>query len=212
MDRTKWTSFWASTISLPTYVPGVFFKGHDFSQDWGDVIYWRDSVFSTHFRKISNIKFYQNPSSGSQVVPYGRTDRQKLIVAFCNFANAPKMTHILARFEHEISAFTWLMWYCLFSLIIVINYQSSVEWVANRSTPPLLGVTASLVHPIFVSWRIGYGDAVTLIVNNLWLNRLYVFQNFVKLFLISVHKVSLVSHLVFFCVDIQLKGNVEEVH
>jgi len=36
----------------------------------------------------------QNPSSESGVVPCGRTDRRtdmtKLIVAFCNFANAPK--------------------------------------------------------------------------------------------------------------------------
>ena len=38
------------------------------------------------FEKYSNIKFHENPSSGSRVVPWGRTDRQtdmtKLIVAF----------------------------------------------------------------------------------------------------------------------------------
>jgi hypothetical protein len=40
----------------------------------------------------TNIKFHKNPSSGSRVVPCGRTDRQttKLIVAFRNFVNAPK--------------------------------------------------------------------------------------------------------------------------
>jgi hypothetical protein len=33
-------------------------------------------TFSTDFRKkILNIKFYQNPSNGSRVVPCGRTDR-----------------------------------------------------------------------------------------------------------------------------------------
>jgi hypothetical protein len=42
------------------------------------------------FEKVSNIKFYQNPSSGSRVVPCGQTDMAKLIVAFSNFANAPK--------------------------------------------------------------------------------------------------------------------------
>jgi hypothetical protein len=31
-------------------------------------------TFSTDFRKYSNTKFYKNPSSGSWVVPYGRTD------------------------------------------------------------------------------------------------------------------------------------------
>jgi hypothetical protein len=39
--------------------------------------------FSRHiFQKSSNIKFHENPSSGSRVVPYGRTDMTKLIVAF----------------------------------------------------------------------------------------------------------------------------------
>jgi hypothetical protein len=43
------------------------------------------------FEKVSNIKFHQNPSSENRVVPCGRTDRTKLIVAFRNFANAPEM-------------------------------------------------------------------------------------------------------------------------
>jgi hypothetical protein len=46
------------------------------------------------FEKYTNIKFHENPFSGSQVVPYGQTDGRaemtKLIVAFCNFAKAPK--------------------------------------------------------------------------------------------------------------------------
>jgi hypothetical protein len=44
------------------------------------------------FEKYSNIKFYENPSSGSRVVSCGRmdgqTDMTKLIVTFGNFANA----------------------------------------------------------------------------------------------------------------------------
>ena len=42
------------------------------------------------FVKSSHTKFYENPSSGSRVVPRGRTDMTKLIVTFRNFANAPK--------------------------------------------------------------------------------------------------------------------------
>jgi hypothetical protein len=42
------------------------------------------------FEKYSDIKFYENPSGGSQVVPCGRTDMTKLIVAFRNIANVPK--------------------------------------------------------------------------------------------------------------------------
>jgi len=48
---------------------------------------------SDFFRQISekiNIQFHENPSSGSQVVPLGRTDVTKLIVALRTFANAPK--------------------------------------------------------------------------------------------------------------------------
>jgi hypothetical protein len=46
-------------------------------------------------KKDSNfIRFHENQSSGSQVVPCWRTDRRtdmkKLVVAFCNFANAPR--------------------------------------------------------------------------------------------------------------------------
>ena len=41
------------------------------------------------FENVLNIKFYQNPSSGSRVVPCGQTDMTKLIVAFRNVANAP---------------------------------------------------------------------------------------------------------------------------
>ena len=40
------------------------------------------------FEKGLNVKFYQNPSNRSRVVPCGQTD-MKLGVAFRNFANAP---------------------------------------------------------------------------------------------------------------------------
>jgi hypothetical protein len=50
------------------------------------------------FEKLSNIKFQENPSSGSRVVPCGQMDRQtkgwtamtKLMVAFRNFENVPR--------------------------------------------------------------------------------------------------------------------------
>jgi len=40
------------------------------------------------FEKCSNIKFPDNPYSGSRAVPSGQTDMKKLIVDFRNFANA----------------------------------------------------------------------------------------------------------------------------
>ena len=47
--------------------------------------------FSRHVfgGKKSNIRFHENPSSGSRVVPHGWTDMTKLIVAFRGVANAP---------------------------------------------------------------------------------------------------------------------------
>jgi hypothetical protein len=52
-------------------------------------------IFSTDFRKI--LRFYENPSSGSRVVPYGRTDMTMQIVVFRNFANAPKNFKIFSN-------------------------------------------------------------------------------------------------------------------
>ena len=53
------------------------------------------------FKKFSNIKFPENPSSGSRVVPRERTDRQtditKLIVAFRDFVNALKIVRLPGR-------------------------------------------------------------------------------------------------------------------
>ena len=42
------------------------------------------------FKKYANIKFHENPSIGSRIVPCGMTDMAKLIVAFHNFAIAPQ--------------------------------------------------------------------------------------------------------------------------
>ena len=48
-----------------------------------------------------SIKFHENPSSGSPVLPCGRTDGQtdmtKLMVAFRNFANAPTNSTFFPR-------------------------------------------------------------------------------------------------------------------
>jgi hypothetical protein len=46
------------------------------------------------FEKCSNIKFRENSSSGSRILPSGRTDRKidmmKLMAAFHSFVIAPK--------------------------------------------------------------------------------------------------------------------------
>jgi hypothetical protein len=47
-------------------------------------------IFRKKKKKNSNIKFHQTPSSGSRVVLCGRTAMTKIIIAFRNYANAPK--------------------------------------------------------------------------------------------------------------------------
>jgi hypothetical protein len=49
--------------------------------------------------KYSNIKFHENPSSRSRVVPCGRTDMTKLTVGFRNFANAPQRRHTACHYK-----------------------------------------------------------------------------------------------------------------
>ena len=47
------------------------------------------------FEKYSNMKFHENSSGGSRVVPWDRrTDRKDEAHSFRNFANAPKKAHI----------------------------------------------------------------------------------------------------------------------
>jgi hypothetical protein len=43
------------------------------------------------FEEYSKIKFHENLSRGSRAVPFGRADMTKLIVAFRNVVNAPKL-------------------------------------------------------------------------------------------------------------------------
>ena len=49
------------------------------------------------FEKYSNTIFHENPSSGRRVVPCGRTDMTKVIVAFRDFANALKKATLKIR-------------------------------------------------------------------------------------------------------------------
>jgi len=77
------TEWMILNVYRSAYKPPLFLS--DFNANW---------IFSADFRKSSNIKFHENPSSGNRVVPCertdGRTDMTKLIVAFRNSENASK--------------------------------------------------------------------------------------------------------------------------
>jgi len=55
----------------------------------------------TNFGKYSNIKFHKNPSSGSRIVPCGRTDGRmgikKPAVTSRNFGNVPNRRNVLGN-------------------------------------------------------------------------------------------------------------------
>jgi len=55
------------------------------------------------FEKSSNIKFHENPSIGSRVIPCVRTDMKKLTVAFRNMVNAPKNVYSMSAFRQYCS-------------------------------------------------------------------------------------------------------------
>jgi len=89
------------------------------------------------FKKYSNTKFHENPSSGSQVLPCGQTDEHtdmtNLTVAFHKFANVPKKGEGLQpRPEQTYSA----------SMFLNLLWQSSY-WLK----PPLLSSSYSFDYP-----------------------------------------------------------------
>jgi hypothetical protein len=56
---------------------------------------WNIHFLERFWNKYSNIRFHENSSDGSRVVPCGKTDGQrdmtKLVVAFRNFVTTPKI-------------------------------------------------------------------------------------------------------------------------
>jgi len=66
-------------------------------------------IFSTDFPKYPNIRLHKNPPSGSRVVPHGRTEITKLIVAFRNSANAPTKMRYFNPLKPELKPICYLL-------------------------------------------------------------------------------------------------------
>ena len=61
--------------------------------------------FRDRFKKKANIKFHENPSSGSRDVLWGRADRMTDGHEFHNFTNVPKKKNCQLTPDMEITAF-----------------------------------------------------------------------------------------------------------
>jgi len=78
--------------------------------------------FSSQFlKKSSYIKFHENLYGGSQTVPCRWTDMTKLLVAFCNFADAPNKMQVLPCHSH----YHCNKYHVTISLMLVeVNYKN----------------------------------------------------------------------------------------
>jgi hypothetical protein len=123
----------------------------DFNETW---------ILSTGCGKKSNIKFHQNPSSGSRVVPCGRTD-MKLIVAFRNFVKASKNLSCLWT-RHNVSRYTiwWRisLWRRLRGKTVELLYDS-IWSIIVRAENKEVKISALLIYFLTDprSWSQGIG-------------------------------------------------------
>jgi len=81
--------------------------------------------FLDRFSKNIHIKFHENPTSGSRVVPWGWTDITQLIVAFQNFVNATKNVKIYSADAsgHQVKYFPWLPLEAALSILNVRHFS-----------------------------------------------------------------------------------------
>ena len=105
--------------------------------------------FSRHsFEKRSDIKFNENPSSESRVVPCGRTDRHdeaNIPDAFRNFSKAPtncaRILHLSAyRHAHKLMR----------------NFAKPCQFMSNQTKEIYLS-NSTLTHPIYIKAAVIYG-------------------------------------------------------
>jgi len=98
----------------------------DFNRTW---------IFSTDFRKYPDIRFVENPSSGSRVIPCGRmerrTDMRKLTVALRIFANASKKFCLRMNWYHSVIIAGEVRTLCERAVMLNCTYIVFLVWQSD---------------------------------------------------------------------------------
>ena len=86
------------------------------------------------FEKYSNIKFNENPSSGSRVVPCGQTDKRidvtKIIIPLRDFANVPKnvfLTLSIISCSNCVPIFTRVVPKVMSNFFLLANWEQQTK-------------------------------------------------------------------------------------
>ena len=125
----------------------------------------------TDFRKIySNFKFNDNPSSGSRVVPCGRTDVTKLTVAFRNFAeSAWKRKAVDFRFNYRAGRLCFAISTDNVASYNVVNKLCAMCWQSHAVWRSVHCV--SWLSRCLASWPVIAAALATLAINVLYIAR-----------------------------------------
>jgi hypothetical protein len=118
----------------------------DFNETW---------ILLTDFQKrSSSVILHQNLSSGSWFAPCGRTDKTKLIVTFCNFANTHKNVYIVSDLL--------LLWFIHLQFVLLHptvpwNWQTLTGYCSKtptlRKVKHLLCTSHSFPIPSCTNWN-----------------------------------------------------------
>ena len=101
-------NYWTHKVcfdSVYNFCPKQFSFSEEMSEMWSKM-YVGLHVKCRLFDKHSNIKFHENPTRDSRVVPSGLTDMTQLIAAFWNFVKAVKNGRRFQQFHAHTRSVT----------------------------------------------------------------------------------------------------------